>query len=156
MEIKATSILVLIILFSQNPVCQPESKIIYPEFFQFHSGDNLYWANPIYDDSNWEKYPLKNFPEDAWIGVGWARLTLKIDSSLQEIPLGLKLHFVGAVEIYIDGKLIHRYGKIGKNVIDEKAIFVFEHPEVTVFSFRPSPVDESGYSTHIIAIRTSN
>jgi len=156
MKIKTNSILLLLFLFSQNPICQPESKIIYPKYYHFHTGDNPYWANPIYDDANWHKYPSKSFPEDEWTGVGWARITIKIDSSLQEIPLGLKLQFVGAVEIYIDGKLIHRYGKIGRSVIDEQAIFVFEQPEVTVVSFRPSPLDSSGYSTHIIAIRTSN
>lgn len=157
MSMTAKSILSLIlILLSQNIFSQPETKIIYPEFYHFHEGDNPYWANPIYNDSNWQKFPLNNFPEDAWTGVGWARLTVRVDTSLQEIPLGLKLHFVGAVEIYIDGNKIHSYGKIGKNVDDEKAIFVFEHPEIAVFSFRPSPVDDNGYSTHVIAIRTSN
>ncbi|MHA2101731.1 MAG: hypothetical protein ACW99A_24045, partial [Candidatus Kariarchaeaceae archaeon] len=155
MTITAKALLLLFFL-TQNLIGQPESKIIYPEFYHFHPGDNPYWANPIYDDSYWQIVPLKSFPEDEWTGVGWARITVKIDSSLQEIPLGLKLQFVGAVEIYVDGKLIHRYGKIGKNVNDEKGIFVFEQPEVTVVSFRPSPVDANGFSTHIIAIRTSN
>ncbi|UCH65181.1 MAG: SpoIIE family protein phosphatase [Ignavibacterium sp.] len=157
MNISAKSTLLLfLILLSSHLIGQSESKIIYPEFFQFHSGDNIYWANPIYDDSKWQKYPLNSFPEDEWTGVGWARITIKVDSSLQETPLGLKLNFVGAVEIYLDGKLIHRYGKIGKNVIDEKAVFVFEHPDVAVFSFRAAPADDQGYSTHKIAIRTSN
>jgi serine phosphatase RsbU (regulator of sigma subunit) len=157
MNITAKSILFLFLIpLSQNLIGQAELKIIYPEYYHFHAGDNPYWANPIYDDSKWEKYPSKSFPEDAWTGLGWARITIKVDSSLQEIPLGLKLQFVGAVEIYIDGKLIHRYGRIGRDVIEEKAVFVFEHPEVNVFSFRPAPVDENGYSTHKIAIRTSN
>ncbi|MEJ2195254.1 MAG: SpoIIE family protein phosphatase [Ignavibacteriaceae bacterium] len=74
---------------------------------------------------------------------------------MQQVPLGLKLHFVGAVEIYIDGRLVHKYGKIGKNVDEEKAVFVFEYPEVSVFDFLPAPLDSKGYSTHLIAIRTS-
>ena len=148
--------ILLLILLSQYLTGQSDIKIKYPEFYYFHPGDNLYWSNPIYDDTNWTKYPLDSFPEDEWTGLGWARLTVKIDSSLQQVPLGLKLHYVGAVEIYIDGKLVHHYGKIGKNVDDEKAVFVFEYPEVSVFSFYPAPLDTEGYSTHKIAIRTSN
>ena len=151
-----TKTLLLIFLLSQYLTGQPDNKIIYPDFYYFHSGDNLYWANPIYDDSNWKKFPLNSFPENAWTGLGWARLTVKVDSTLQQVPLGLKLHFVGAVEIYIDGRLVHKYGKIGNNVDDEKAVFVFEYPEVSVFDFLPAPLDSKGYSTHLIAIRTSN
>ncbi len=45
--------------------------------------------------------------------MGWLVNTLHIDSSLALKPLGLVLFQTGALEIYLNGELIHRIGVIG-------------------------------------------
>jgi len=68
----------------------------------------------------------------------------------------MKLYLVGAVEIFIDGIAVHRYGTVASNLKDEEGIYVNEHPEVTAFTFLPTQPDESGISRHLIAMRISS
>jgi serine phosphatase RsbU (regulator of sigma subunit) len=149
-------ILIFLISISLSVFAQDSFNVIYPQYYRFNPGDNIEWSNPDIDDSNWKEYNLKEFPEDQWQGFGWVRITVKTDSSLIGIPLGMKLYMVGAVEIYIDGIAVHQYGTVASNLNDEEGIFVFEHPEITAFSFLPTQPDEYGISSHVIALRISS
>ncbi|MFC2094412.1 PP2C family protein-serine/threonine phosphatase, partial [Bacteroidota bacterium] len=99
---------------------------------------------------------LGEFPSDQWQGFGWVRITVETDSSLIATPLGMKLYLVGAMEIFVDGIAVHKYGTVGENLDDEKGVYVFENPEVAAFTFLPTPADENGISGHVIAIRISS
>ena len=138
-------------IFSQDSL-----KILYPENYRFNPGDNIKWSNPDFDDSDWKEYKLGEFPVDQWRGFGWVRFSVQTDSSIIATPLGMKLYLVGAVEIYVDGIAVHKYGTVGTSLNAEKGVYVFENPEVAAFIFRPIQIDENGFSTHQIAIRVSS
>jgi hypothetical protein len=84
-----------------------------PVFYRYHAGDDTTWARPEFDDSDWEEIKPLDFPEDRWQGVGWFRAVLQVDSMLWHQPLGFRIfNIFGAVEFYLDGKLVHRVGKV--------------------------------------------
>ena len=156
---KLTLKLLLLILLgsiSLQVFAQDSIKIIYPENYRFKPGDDVEWSKPDFDDSDWKEYKLGEFPSDQWRGVGWARIPVGIDSSLIATPLGIKLYLVGAVEIFVDGISVHKYGTVASNLKDEKGIYVFENPEVAAFTFLPKQPDENGIFTYVIAIRISS
>src|SRR5204863_2644036 len=81
-------------------------------------------------------------------GIAWFRTTFVIDSTIDDVPLSLKLRTNGACDVFIDGKLIHSLGVVGKNEIEQ----------VSGFSLRASniPVPMCNAGRHLIAIRSSN
>jgi class 3 adenylate cyclase len=79
-------------------------------------------------------------------GLAWFRLKFNIDTSLVSIPLDLELNHYGASEIYIDGKLIHKYGEINK---PDFCVYYDPQDVPLVFSFNKSGL-------HLIAIRYAN
>ncbi len=116
----------------------------------YHPGDNPAWADSSYDDSNWEPvHPSLNlrvkYPKDGWQGNGWFRLHLKVDSTLLDQPLGMRVRHFGASEIYLDGKELFRFGTVGHNVREESRFFP-QYPRTVIFS---------GKKDHVIAVRYS-
>ena len=66
--------------------------------WKYQSGDDANWANPHFDDSQWEAVNPKSLtnlllPKSGWNGIGWFRLPLQIDESLvgKALNLGSKL-----------------------------------------------------------------
>ena len=53
--------------------------------WQFHTGDNPAWANPSYDDSNWEQLsaskPWGSQTHPSYTGYAWYRRHITLDSS---------------------------------------------------------------------------
>ena len=119
--------------------------------WKYHQGDDMDWAKYDFNDTNWDTIAigldLDEIPKETFTGNCWFRQKIVIDSSLVNQPLGLTISHTGASEIYIDGKLIHQYGKVGLNKIDEKAYSPNAIPIGFVF-------DQREY--HTIAIRYSN
>lgn len=118
--------------------------------WRFHSGDDSAWAKPEVNDNNWEIiYTTLNkdfLPVNGWTGIGWFRLHLKIDSSLYNKPLALHLWQTGASEIYLDGKLIYKFGKVGSTKENEVS-FEDMNPKVIIFDSKPN---------HLLSVRYSN
>jgi serine phosphatase RsbU (regulator of sigma subunit) len=56
---------------------------------------------------------LAQIPQSGWQGIGWFRLRLRVDPMLASQPLALVMVHYGASEVYLDGKLVQRFGKIG-------------------------------------------
>ena len=115
--------------------------------WKYHSGDDLDWANPQFDDSEWDdiKEPfvdLQNMPKSGWNGRGWFRLHLKIDDGLANRKLALAATQKGASEIYIDGVKFTDFGKITDTEIVES------NPNKLPLPFH---FDEAG--EHVIAVR---
>lgn len=87
----------------------------------FRMGDDPAWAAKDFDDSAWA---TKGFDElvarpeatpgmERWDGAVWFRLRMQVDDALVNRPLALRVRHWGASEIYLDGKLLRRFGVIG-------------------------------------------
>ncbi len=118
--------------------------------WKFSPLDNPEFASPEFDDSDWE-YAETNMEKgsrgaETWSGIGWFRLRVTIDSSLINQQLALKVIQAGASEIYIDGELVYRLGKIGETKNDE----------VRRFSRVPKNFSFKDSTRHVIALRYSN
>ncbi|WP_235299430.1 hypothetical protein [Portibacter marinus] len=83
----------------------------------YKAGDDKKWAEPGIDVSDWEKLKpteLSASMEDS-VGrlEGWFRLAFTLDSSFENMPLYLSRNLWAATDIYLDGVLIHSFGKTG-------------------------------------------
>ena len=97
----------------------PRQGILLDSGWKFHSGDNTIWAMPNIDDSKWENInPAKNIydlPQVRNANICWLRLNLQLDSSLVGKPLALVIVQIGASEIYLNGRLIKRFGQVSSD-----------------------------------------
>jgi two-component system, NtrC family, sensor kinase len=84
--------------------------------WKFQAGDNPQWANPGFDDSKWKAIDpgqdITGFFELKKGGTGWLRLHIKADSAMTGQQIMAWVSQYSASEIYLDGKLIQRYGYI--------------------------------------------
>lgn len=86
--------------------------------WKYQPGDDPAWADPQFDDRAWETLngtaiTLNSIPKSGWHGIGWFRLRLKADPALATQSLALMMVHFGASEIYLDGKLVQNYGRVG-------------------------------------------
>lgn len=117
--------------------------------WKYHPGDDSTWANPTYDDIYWHTVDTALNPgtdPTRWTGIGWFRLGVTIDTTLQHRPLALYMDQNGASEIYIDGQKTHTFGTVGTTQANEKPYRVL-NPRVLTFSPK---------TDHLIAVRYSN
>lgn len=114
--------------------------------WQFHLGDDPAWAQPTTDDSKWESIqvegPWGRYGHPSYSGFAWYRRHLQI---IPSTAADAQFHILmpganDAYEIYWNGQLIGRYGKLPP------------HP-VWYFSqfYRTFPL--SGSTTGVLAIR---
>ena len=122
--------------------------------WKYHDGDNMVWVAPAVDDSDWKiaKDTLlrPGKAQDDWEGIGWFRLHLEIDQALLEQSLTLIYTQIGAAEIYLDGKLIHQFGRVGTSKATEKTDFLIDG------NLKFVPVSFDDQTEHVIAVRYSN
>lgn len=120
------------------------------ENWKYHSGDDMTWAEPDFDDSSWKSVDTRlnwnNLPEDGWNGIGWFRLHLIVESKLLNKPLALNLNQSGASEIYLDGEKIYEFGVVGTSETEMKG---YSKPE-------PKSIVFDDGTEHVIAVRYSN
>jgi hypothetical protein len=118
---------------------------------RFHAGDNPAWADPILDDSEWDVMsPFSRNREShpihlGWEGVGWFRVRLHIDASLEGTPLGFALAHMGAIEIYLDGQRVYGQGTVGATPVEE----------VRSYDRTPFTLPVEAGRTYLLAIRYS-
>lgn len=128
--------------------------------WRFHPGDDPAWADPQLDDSSWESVPDTFFDVDelqnlGWRGQGWFRLRLRVDPELVGEPLSLALQQIGAAEIYLNGRLVRRFGTVGASAQTEETfnprrvptVIVFDDRDVHTIAVRQSVMDLSDTST---------
>jgi serine phosphatase RsbU (regulator of sigma subunit) len=121
------------------------------ENWRYHQGDDAAWANPQYDDAQWDS-TLKPAlaPEtirgNRWSGAGWFRLHLTVDSLLWNQPIGIVVRQAGASELYLDGKLLYRFGTVGGSKSDEQP-----YQDIYARAIQFSPGRE-----HLLAMRYGN
>jgi serine phosphatase RsbU (regulator of sigma subunit) len=100
--------------------------------WKYHAGDDSLWAAKDFDDSDWRQVKSsllreEDFNSIVWNGRAWFRLRLRVDESLVGQPLALRVWHWGASEIYLDGNLIHSFGKIvsaGDEEYNPRGLFV--------------------------------
>jgi len=123
--------------------------------WKYHRGDNAVWASPEFNDSEWETTSTRlrpnNFPKSGWNGIGWFRLHLAVDSTLWNRPLALNVGRWGASEIYLDGRLVAQFGKVGSSKRDEEGYVAGSR------DFLPPPQSiVFGKTNHVVAVRFSS
>ncbi len=78
--------------------------------WKYHPGDNPEWAQPDFDDNEWELVEPELRPRDiskiGWQGIGWFRIHIRIDSSFPNFSLGIRGSHRGDVSIFWDGEFI--------------------------------------------------
>ena len=119
--------------------------------WRFSVGDNLQWANPHFDDRNWDTLYLPFIIEELFPfkfnGNVWIRSTFTISKEDVLKTLYLNIKQFGASEIYIDGKLLSQFGKINFSKNTEESY----NPSGNLIPFI---IDSIGI--HHIAVRYSN
>lgn len=120
------------------------------ENWRYKPGDDMQFADIDFDDSEWEisagRLTAFTLPQSGWHDVGWFRADIKVDTSAISMPLGLVLEQSGASELYIDGKLWNRYGKVSAEA-DSEETYWERNPRI--ISFRKP-------GRHVLALRYSN
>lgn len=89
------------------------------EGWTYNKGDNLYWAQPNYDDKQWKPVVAKDNGNINWVDnraiagkneIVWFRKKIKIEASFKESII-FTVSELGASEIYLDGKLLNKFGE---------------------------------------------
>ncbi len=85
--------------------------------WKYHAGDDKKWADPSFNDQDWEKgkfdsLDIYDFIKSHPNHLGWFRLRLKVADSLSKKHLMMSFNAVGASEVYLNGHLVKTYGKI--------------------------------------------
>jgi serine phosphatase RsbU (regulator of sigma subunit) len=119
--------------------------------WKYAPNDDPQFAEPQFDDRAWETLngtaiTLNNIPKSGWRGLGWFRLRLQVDPALANQPLALVMVHYGASEVYLDGKLLERFGTVGATPDTE-----VEYNPNTV----PLGLVLDGRGEHVIAVRHS-
>jgi two-component system NtrC family sensor kinase len=94
----------------------PNNGIELNQGWKFFAGDNPEFAKKDFDESNWANIDptgdsLKLISE-APRGIYWMRLRFSIDSTLLREQLAALINQYLASELYINGKLLYRFGTI--------------------------------------------
>jgi hypothetical protein len=84
--------------------------------WKFNENDQVDFKSKIWNDQQWKSvFSTLNMEDSSTIklnGISWFRLNFFVDTTLVDLPLALKINHYGASEIYVDGKLIHKFGRI--------------------------------------------
>jgi signal transduction histidine kinase len=136
--------------------------------WRYLSGDNIAWASPLYKDSSdnssddsssvsfplsalWQRHSSPRVPSDsvAWNGIGWFRLHVRVSPPFRDSAFSLVVASLGAMEVYLDGNLIGRYGTVSGDAEHEML------PQYARFLLRPHTIKLSDTLPHLLAIRYS-
>ncbi|MDX1619147.1 MAG: 7TM diverse intracellular signaling domain-containing protein, partial [Balneolaceae bacterium] len=136
---------------SQSDLSTYDQTIYISDTWKFKVGDNIDWAAPDLDDTDWQKTSTylssSELPFIDWEGIGWFRLHVKVDSSLVDYPLALLIEqHHGASEIYLDGELLYSLGEVS----------IFEEDFVPYRDSRPRPIQFDDTTEHVLAVRYAN
>jgi two-component system NtrC family sensor kinase len=125
----------------------PASGLLLEKGWKFQAGDDPDYAKTGFDDKDWLNInidqPVSQLPEKPLQKMSWYRLRFTLDSLFKDTLAALVVDQYGASEIYIDGHLIQKFGKV---ISTEKFISFNPHDQ-------PLPVILSNTSDHVIAIR---
>ena len=93
--------------------------------------EHLGWHRADYDDGAWAtgtSWFQRDGVLDGWAGEGYFRFRFSLPIELDGRQLLLLAQFVGAMEVYVDGALIERSGRIAEARPDDEYIFRHNRP----------------------------
>jgi len=103
----------------------PAEGVVLDKGWKFTDGDNPAYANPAYDDSKWRSInptlDIHDLPPIIKSGIFWLRLHLSIDSNLLKEQLASMIAQSGASEIYLNGRLLYKFGTVSTKPDEIKA-----------------------------------
>ena len=92
----------------------PADGLLLAKGWRYHAGDDPAWAQPDFDDSRWDTLspllPRQVQPRAVQAGVSWLRLRFRLGDSLRQREMLVTLQEMGAVEVYLNGRLLQRQG----------------------------------------------
>ena len=130
-----------------------EKTISLDGLWKFKQADDLRWAAPDFDDSNWKTHPVPgSWTRNDFTGqsISWYRTWIDVPEHMNSATHWALLtgRIISAAEIYWDGNLLVRYGKVGDSKESEtpgKSDYLFIIPQNNKTAGR-----------HLISIRISN
>jgi sigma-B regulation protein RsbU (phosphoserine phosphatase) len=91
----------------------PQADVLSLQTWRIHSGDELRWASPAFDDSQWQSvsYPIQQSLADHTSSFRWYRTSVVLPPSLQGRDLAIGMGpFDEVWEVYVEGILVGRFG----------------------------------------------
>ena len=118
------------------PITLGQSVVSLDRGWKFHTGDDLAWASPAYDDSAWQPIQVGRTWETQghrnYTGYAWYRRHLVINSDPATLDLGLLLPRVeNSCDVYWNGVFIGSYGRVSPHPV------WYENPLYRSFPLRP-------------------
>jgi signal transduction histidine kinase len=154
MKVLISIVLLLLSLYSSAQqvylLSDPGKKsVLLSEGWVYSMGDHANAQLPDFDDRSWK--PIRptadihdSLPSDAAAGVGWMRLRFKVNHEARNQLLAFIIKQSLASEIYLNGKMMERYGTISRIPSEVKAHDPF---------WKPVPIMLSPDSIQILAVR---
>ena len=125
----------------------PDDGFLLKDGWKFQPGNNPHGASPQLNDAAWSTIdPTKDIRELPQLKpgrIGWLRLHLRTGADLP--PLLVKVYQSVASEVYVDGRLLYRFGTISTN---PDSIVACNPLASFVLPLQPS-------SDHLLAIRVA-
>jgi len=125
----------------------PDDGFLLKEGWRFQPGNDPNGAWPNLDDRHWTTIDptkdIRELPQLQQAGIGWLRLHIQAGPNLP--PLMIKLFQSVASEIYLDGRLLYRFGKVSANPDSVQA-----YNPAAAYSF---PLTASSH--HLLALRVA-
>ena len=94
----------------------PATGTVLDHGWKFRAGDDPAWARPEFDDRAWAAINPNQrpqlLPQVQAARIGWLRLRLHVPDSLRTRALVLLFQQTCASEVYLNGRLLHRYGRV--------------------------------------------
>ncbi|HSV11932.1 MAG TPA: hypothetical protein VLI68_14250, partial [Hanamia sp.] len=127
------------------------NQIPIDSLWEFHAGDFSSFSDTAYNKQDWKIVNTEYVQDEKgkpvnWNGIGWFRKRFNVPPEWRGKALAMWVGHFGASEIYLDGKLIYRFGTVGSTLNDEK-IFV---PKQAVI------IQPDTNTTHLLVVRYSN
>lgn len=117
----------------------------------FHPGDFSKAQLPVTNTTNWDKIRHTSFgrqnPPRGWQGIGWFGQWVKVEPGLVGVKIDFRINHDGASEIFVDGKPVGGYGKVGRSAAEMEAMCAWR--ELIPLWFNDT-------KPHLIAMRYSN
>jgi serine phosphatase RsbU (regulator of sigma subunit) len=105
--------------------------------WKFHTGDNLAWANPDFNDAAWSSLDLdpadgskdpflgtsgfipgwtrRGFP--GYSGYAWYRLRIRLRGDVPDLALKMPDNFDDAYQVFVNGQLVGQFGRFTEHAV---------------------------------------
>ena len=109
-----------------------ERGVVLNKGWKFQAGDDPQWSKTEYNDNRWQPInpalKLYRLPSVKAAGIGWFRLKIRLDPSLINERVIMVITSSGASEIYLNEKLVYKFGKVSSNYEDEQTRVIIRLP----------------------------